>query len=204
MNCLAAQRQVLERHMASTSGHMTTSPVAVAHQTAASLAASPASAGIFPETSNHGSDWILCGNPNAMATQTANQMAFGSMRRPSSPKTYSNTSSSSASSSACAKIKPMELSSHAGEITAATPVDYQLMDSSHAVMEKLEWATASLRQTHNVETSSQLCSLIKVCADTIVALKSAGGDDQLAGGRVRSTSFGSVGEPTTSTSSKNA
>ena len=196
--------------MASTSGHTTTSPVAVAHQTAASpavaipAAASPASTGMFPETSNHGSDWILCGNPNAMATQTANQMAFGSMRRPSSPKTYSNTSSSSASSSACAKIKPMELSSHAGEITAATPVDYQLMDSSHAVMEKLEWATASLRQTHNVETSSQLCSLIKVCADTIVALKSAGGDDQLAGGRDRSTSVGSIGEQTATTSSKKA
>ncbi|KAL7846277.1 hypothetical protein SRHO_G00212570, partial [Serrasalmus rhombeus] len=46
-----------------------------------------------------------------------------------------------------------------------------LMHAEEAVLHKLRWATQELQQAVSVETSIQLCSLIRTCADSLRSLR---------------------------------
>ncbi|XP_036450754.1 protein ZNRD2 [Colossoma macropomum] len=51
------------------------------------------------------------------------------------------------------------------------PTHPALTHAEEAVLHKLRWATQELQQAVSVETSIQLCSLIRTCADSLRSLK---------------------------------
>ncbi|XP_066506672.1 protein ZNRD2 isoform X2 [Hoplias malabaricus] len=51
------------------------------------------------------------------------------------------------------------------------PLSPALAQAEEAVMHKLRWATQQLQQAVSVETSVQLCSLIRSCADSLRSIK---------------------------------